>query len=73
MSVAPVTPILGSDPKDLGFVEELIAQQYRTFYPVVPYYVIKKTENRARLNIYGEVDYEDSNPETEYEPVRDQT
>lgn len=61
-------PVLGSDPKDLAFVKERIAESYEIYQARYPYYVLKAGQD-AELNLYGERDYENDQPLNEYDEV----
>jgi hypothetical protein len=66
--VPPVSPVLGSDPKDLTFIEDVLEQKYHLALAAYPWYVLKSIEDHGDNfnDTYGETDYNADNPHPQY-------
>jgi len=63
-----VTPVLGSDLKDLAFIEDVVSQKYLLMMATYPWYVLKSSEEHGDNwnETYGEPSYNADNPRPQY-------
>ena len=64
----PLSPVLGSDSKDLTFMEDVVEQKYNLTLAGYPWYSLKSIEEHGDNfnDTYGETSYDADNPEPQY-------